>query len=310
MSNKENECVKDVQELKAGIKEEVKQEKTGVKRAKVSHKPRFKVAESTFLVTLISEIYSIIDGKTTSRDIKDITRKAMAWQELTAKFNAASVHSPVPRTAEDLKKKWSNLKDEAKKQAAARKKHQIKTGGGNDQFQDDELLLMVEDIIRGAMNPIKSEFDSDSFKSRTGPVIEIIDDGPESGRTAETESVSTVAEDSPTSSLKDSPTSSLKEEEGSSKRKWQCMPSTPASSGSSKKKKAVNVKDEEDLYGRRAEELHEARMALLAAQHAQQEERHRAIMEILQGYRRAVEDRSEVARQLPPSFLMDLNNMC
>ena len=305
MSDKENEGVK---ELKAGIKEEVKQEKTGVKRTKVSHKPRFKVAKSTFLVTLISEIYSIIDGKTTSRDIKDITRKAMAWQELTAKFNAASVHSPVPRTAEDLKKKWSNLKDEAKKQAAARKKHQIKTGGGNEQFQENELLVMVEDIIRGAMNPIKSEFDSDGIKPRTGPVIEIIDDGPESGPA---ESVSTVAEDSPTSSLKDSPTSSLKEEEVnsySSKRKWQCLPTTPA--GSSRKKKAPNVNESEDLYSKRAEELHEARMALLAAQHAQQEERHRAIMEILQGYKRAVEDRSEVAGQLPPSFLMDLNNMC
>ena len=34
-----------------------------------------------FLVTLISEIYSIIEGRTTSRDIKDMTRKPMAWQE-------------------------------------------------------------------------------------------------------------------------------------------------------------------------------------------------------------------------------------
>ena len=63
-----------------------------------------------------------------------------------------------------------------------RKKHHIKTDGGNEQFQENELLVMVEDIIRGAMNPIKSEFDSDNIKPQICPVIiEIIDDGSESG---------------------------------------------------------------------------------------------------------------------------------
>ena len=73
----------------------------------------------------------------------------------------------------------------------------------------------------------------------------------------------------------------------------------------------LKVKDEsEDPFNKRAEELHEARMAILSAQHAQQEERHRTLMEILEGYKRVMGDSSQAAGQLPPTFLMDLNNMC
>ena len=90
----------------------------------------------------------------------------MTWRELTAQFNSGCIHAPVQRNCDELKKKWDNLKDEAKKAAAARKKELTKTGGGTaDIAEADEILMLVESIMKGAINPVKCEFDSDSSNS-------------------------------------------------------------------------------------------------------------------------------------------------
>ena len=96
-------------------KKSVKKEKTLTEKdagkKKNQRRPRFKPEERAYLVKLVAEYKDILESKVTSRDIKDITRKALAWTEVSAKFNAGCVQAPVTRTTDELKKKWENLKD-------------------------------------------------------------------------------------------------------------------------------------------------------------------------------------------------------
>ena len=51
--------------------------------------------------------------------------------------------------------------DIKKKRAAARKKELTRTGGGTaDIAEADEILMLVESIMKGAINPVKCDFDS------------------------------------------------------------------------------------------------------------------------------------------------------
>ena len=251
------------------------------KKKRASRRPKFRAEERAYLAKLVDEKKEILESKCTSRDIRDINRKAMTWRELTAQFNSGCIHAPVQRNCDELKKKWDNLKDEAKKAAAARKKELTKTGGGTaDIAVADEVLMLVESIIKRAMNPVKCEFDSDSsaFKE-TGPspdveVINLCEEGQECPSTpATSSSVSTPA------SSKRKPSLEVKNE---TKRQR----NSPASSCQPK------ATHREELLQDRAEELHQARMGILALQQMQmqqlqmqQAERHGLWLEILWAHR-------------------------
>ena len=95
------------------------------KKKKAPRRPKFKAEERAYLVKLVNEKKGILETKCTSRDIKDITKKALTWREVTAQFNSGCI-----------------------------------------------VLMLVESIIKGAMNPVKCEFDSDSS-------LDLSEDGPE-----------------------------------------------------------------------------------------------------------------------------------
>ena len=139
-------------------------------------RPTFKRDELKLLVRVVGTRRSILESKTTSRDIKDINRKAAAWKQVEIDYNSGTVH--VQRSIDELKKKWENLKSEAKSEAAKRKKSLTQTGGGKaepDSLLTDEVLLAVEDIIKGAMEPVTSQFDSNVSQMASSQANTFID---------------------------------------------------------------------------------------------------------------------------------------
>jgi hypothetical protein len=86
----------------------------------------------------------------------------------------------------------------------------------------------------------------------------------------------------------------------SSKRKVTAISQPSLASVTKKAKK-------DDLYELRADELHEARMGLLAMQQVQMTQRHELLMEILRNYKNNVSRGG--SNQAPPSFLCELNDV-
>ena len=121
--------------------------------AKNKRKAPFKAEEKYYLVKLIKENRSILESKVLSRDIKDIKRKADSWIGLTNDFNRGCSFS-TGRTTEELRKKWENLKVEAKKQSSVRKEIFLSGGGLFKLTPYCQLLSNVASVIEGATEPI------------------------------------------------------------------------------------------------------------------------------------------------------------
>ena len=62
------------------------------KRERASRRPKLRAEERA---KLVDEKKEILESKCTSRDIRDINRKAMTWRELTAQFNSGCIQHPV-----------------------------------------------------------------------------------------------------------------------------------------------------------------------------------------------------------------------
>jgi hypothetical protein len=259
--------------VKEEVKQEVKQEgKQGVKpgvpsneKIKKKRSIVFKKEEVKFLAKLVSENKTMLESKTTSRDVKDIAKKARAWTELTTAFNAGCKFTGG-RTVHELRKKWENLKTEAKKQASERKKEQIKTGGGKAaEGPVDEVLVLVEDVIQGAMGPVTSRFDSNSRVSLKEEVKQ-----EESEETLATLPKETVPVDEVNTPSADEPhppaipntcsssSTTIMDTPRPNKRKLDVTLETPAKTRKSNQTKAT------DAYNRRAEELHDTKTGFYA----------------------------------------------
>jgi hypothetical protein len=132
------------------------------KKANGNGNKHFRKEEIQYLVKLVAARKNVLESKITSRSIHDIAAKANCWNSLATAFNSGCKFTSG-RTVTQLRKKWENIKSDAKKAAGERKKEQFKTGGGQVKLEEvDEILLMAEDIISGAMEPMPSSYDSDS----------------------------------------------------------------------------------------------------------------------------------------------------
>ena len=250
---------------------------------------------------------NIVESKSTSRDVKDIARKAAAWTSLTSDFNAGTVGGK--RTYDELKKKWENLKADAKSESTKRRKFITKTGGGTIEpgaLKSDEILSSVEDIIKGAMYPVKSNFDSDSdtgcrisyassdisFDTPNEGVITSVNEQPSSSCIThivkETEEKETEEKETGEKETEE------KETEDDSSIHEVVAPSgvinapTPKLYTFTTPNKKLTKRDEQSLatasFNRRAEELHEAKMGLLALAQSQMTDRHERFMDLLNNH--------------------------
>ncbi|XP_045781563.1 uncharacterized protein LOC123878432 [Maniola jurtina] len=99
--------------------------------------------ESKFFLDLI-EGSKIISSKTTNAYNNKM--KTEEWVRLTERFNSSASNSP--RTPQQLRLKWENLKKDSRKRSTKIRMNQIKTGGGPaDYIPSDDILDRVSGML-------------------------------------------------------------------------------------------------------------------------------------------------------------------
>ncbi|XP_045768687.1 uncharacterized protein LOC123869732 [Maniola jurtina] len=99
--------------------------------------------ESKFLLDLI-EGSKIITSKTTNAFNNKM--KNDEWVRLTERFNSSATN--CPRTPQQLRLKWENLKKNSRKRSTKIRMNQIKTGGGPaDYIPPDDILDRVSGML-------------------------------------------------------------------------------------------------------------------------------------------------------------------
>ena len=237
--------------------------------AKNKRKAPFQVEEKDYLVKLMKENRTVLESKVLSRDIKDIKWKADSWIGLTNDFNRGCSFS-TGRTTVELRKKWENLKVEAKKQSSVRKEIFLSGGGLLKLTPYCQLLSNVALVIEGAMEPIPSKYDSDA-----NSVVYVVPDlGPCTGAIEmdEDDLQSSETNDEHLGQSSSNPvTPSVVMHTAKKKRKLDCCKNeTPG---------AVNTVDGNN---RQADDLHIAKMGYIAQKLLMKREEHPKIMGILE----------------------------
>ncbi|KAK4885753.1 hypothetical protein RN001_002024 [Aquatica leii] len=136
--------------------------------------------EKTLLLDIVKEYQHLVENKCT--DAVSAKSKNDTWEEISYKFNASSTSGP--RTAEQIKNSYRNLKQKVKKEIAASnkenylclkeqkandKKELYKTGGGvfTPQLSNvgARVLAMVENQIKPLPNPYDDNVSYHDVKS-------------------------------------------------------------------------------------------------------------------------------------------------
>ncbi len=85
--------------------------------------------EISLLTELVEQNLQLIQAKYSNTVTN--TKKMQVWGRITSQLNALGI---ATRTVKDVKNKWSNLHQAAKKEFSAHKTDRAKTGGGGDIF--------------------------------------------------------------------------------------------------------------------------------------------------------------------------------
>ncbi|XP_045540155.1 uncharacterized protein LOC123722427 [Papilio machaon] len=115
--------------------------------------------ETKLLVQLVAA-NTVIMSKATNAVTNKI--KDEAWQSLASEFNSAI--SSFPRTTNQLRLKWENLKKSARKRCASMRSSLNKTGGGKDYFPPDEVLDQVMTLLGNTCTGFTVEFGGDAVE--------------------------------------------------------------------------------------------------------------------------------------------------
>ena len=239
---------------------------------------RFRQEEKDFLVKLMQKGYPSLESKKTSRDMGDIIKKNAEWERLTVDFNRKCKYT-LGRSVAEIKKKWENLKVEAKKQSAERKKELFKTGSGVPNIKpEDPLLTSVASVIEGAMKPVESNFDSDALPSAIVPDTHPTPVEPQSESSSAAE-VSRIDSQQDSVELQ-SASDQIQELDNSMSIEEPACPASKRRRTQRSTSGAPKMSTEEH-YLHRAQELHEAKMDLTAQKMMMKQEEHKKKMEIL-----------------------------
>ena len=113
---------------------------------KKKRKANFTAAETTLLVDLVEKNLPTLRGKFSST-VTNI-RKQKIWQDITSQLNSLGYEK---RTAMEVREKWQNMTQNAKKISSGLKKSRRKTGGGPEAKPADatteKLINLFHDEI-------------------------------------------------------------------------------------------------------------------------------------------------------------------
>ncbi|XP_034836322.1 uncharacterized protein [Maniola hyperantus] len=131
--------------------------------------------ETKFLLDLV-EGSKIITSKTTNAYNNKM--KAEEWVRLTERFNSSASH--YPRTPQQLRLKWENLKKNSRKRSTRIRMNQLKTGGGPaDYIPPDDILDRVSGMLGSTGSGFTVPFGGD--KEIVVDIGGMSDDGGNSG---------------------------------------------------------------------------------------------------------------------------------
>ncbi len=107
---------------------------------------RFTTQEELRIAQFHSDNATVLDGTSNRPDAQKLKRDK--WTELANKPNA--LNPGQKRSAEDVRKKWQNLKGKAKNKHAERKRSIMATGGGpsTDVKMTDAEEVIVDELCR------------------------------------------------------------------------------------------------------------------------------------------------------------------
>jgi len=125
--------------------------------AERKRKPRFSEKEVDILIEKVNDnaeqLFARFSDQVTNK------KKKIAWVEVQNSVNASSF---VPRTLDEIKKKWDDVKRITKKRATDVRKDMKKTGGGESSHdpltQTEELVISLigEEKVYGMTDGIDS----------------------------------------------------------------------------------------------------------------------------------------------------------
>ena len=104
---------------------------------KKKRKANFTAAETTLLVDLVEKNLPTLRGKFSSTVTN--VRKQKIWQDITSQLSRLGYEK---RTAVEVRKKWRNMTQNAKKISSGLKKSRRKTGGGPELTRQPKKLLI------------------------------------------------------------------------------------------------------------------------------------------------------------------------
>ncbi|KAK8736324.1 hypothetical protein OTU49_004940 [Cherax quadricarinatus] len=112
--------------------------------------------EKECLLGIVKDFMDIIADKSTS--FVATSRKATVWQDVAARFNAATGYS---KSSQQVRKIWENMRNRAKKEYIRVMQEQNKTGGPPP-IPVDALSCQVLPLIERELEPLENPWDCDS----------------------------------------------------------------------------------------------------------------------------------------------------
>ena len=123
----------------------------------------FSREECNYLINLVKSHWKVLS--VTSKKSFENDRKDQVWELIFRKWNMeAQSHSWIKpcQSSNQLRHKWDNMRDLAKKEMAKVKTHAAGTGGGAPLPPIDENILLVLDMLKERISPFINPYDSDA----------------------------------------------------------------------------------------------------------------------------------------------------
>ncbi|KAL4721005.1 hypothetical protein ACJJTC_016776 [Scirpophaga incertulas] len=115
--------------------------------------------EETKMLVALVQGSKVINNKTTNATSNKL--KNEEWISITEKFNSCG--SSCPRTANQLRMKWENLKKNARRRSTMIRMNQLKTGGGTPEYiPPDDILDTVSSLLGSTVEGFTVEFGGDA----------------------------------------------------------------------------------------------------------------------------------------------------
>ena len=87
-------------------------------------------------------------------DIKTLTKKANAWEEISTRFNSR-IPNGIRRDLSQLQGCWRRLNLQSKKEHDLHRREAGKPDGGNAPASPSEVSELVADVLPASVNPLE-----------------------------------------------------------------------------------------------------------------------------------------------------------